>query len=227
MAARFPGTALMSPPESDAPGPAPLSATEARILGSLVEKEATTPEAYPLTANAVQLACNQKNNREPILELEAGEVGHALRELESRGLVQSVHGARAQRYEHRLSAVYSLTRQQQALVSVLLLRGPQTAAELLTRCERLNGPRELEDARQQLERLIQRGLAVNLGRGAGQREDRYMHLLGGPVSPELLAAAAPRAASPARSSLEARVEALEAEVVELRDQVRRLLAPAD
>src|SRR5688572_29273170 len=116
----------MCPADNDATPQ--LTATEARILGSLVEKEATTPEAYPLTANAVQLACNQKNNREPILELEAGEVGHALRELESRGLVQSVHGARAQRYEHRLSAAYSLTRQQQALVSVLLLRGPQTAA---------------------------------------------------------------------------------------------------
>lgn len=215
----------MTLPESNALPP--LSATEARILGSLVEKEATTPEAYPLTANAVQLACNQKNNREPILELEAGDVGHALRELETRGLVHSVHGARAQRYEHRLATAYSLTRQQQALVSVLLLRGPQTAAELLSRCERLNGPRELDDARQQLERLIQRGLAVNLGRGAGQREDRYMHLLCGPVSPELLATVAPRAASPARASLEARVETLEAELAELRGQVRRLLGEAD
>ncbi len=170
----------------------------------------------------MQLACNQKNNRDPVLELEAGEVGHALRELESRGLVHSVHGARAQRYEHRLSAGYSLTRQQQALVGVLLLRGAQTAAELMTRCERLGGPRDLDDTRQQLERLIQRGLAVNLGRGAGQREDRYMHLLCGPVSAELLAVST-RPASPARSSLEARVEALEAEVTELRDRLEKLL----
>jgi uncharacterized protein YceH (UPF0502 family) len=110
---------------------------------------------------------------------------------------------------------------------VLLLRGPQTAAELLTRCERLHGPRELDDARQQLDRLIQRGLAVNLGRGAGQREDRYMHLLCGPVSPDLVAAAATRSVSPAKASLEARVETLEAEVAELRDQVRRLLGEAD
>lgn len=207
--------------------PALLTATEARILGSLVEKEATTPEAWPLTANAVQLACNQKNNREPILELEAGEIGHALRELESRGLVHSVHGARAQRYEHRLDKVYSLTRQQQALVSVLLLRGPQTAAELMTRCERLAGPRDLDDTRQQLERLGQRGLVVNLGRGAGQREDRYMHLLCGPVAAEALANVAARPASPARASLEARVEALEAEMAELRDRLRRLLPDAD
>lgn len=214
----------MSAAESEAP--AALTATEARILGSLVEKEATTPEAYPLTANAVQLACNQKNNREPILELEAGEVGHALRELESRGLVHAVHGARAQRYEHRLDKAWSLTRQQQALVGVLLLRGPQTAAELMTRCERLNGPRDLEDTRVQLERLIQRGMAVNLGRGAGQREDRYMHLLCGPVSAEVLANVAARPASPARASLESRVEALEAELAELRDQVQRLLPGA-
>ena len=215
----------MSSADTDAT--AQLTATEARILGSLVEKEATTPEAYPLTANAVQLACNQKNNREPILELEAGEVGHALRELESRGLVHAVHGARAQRYEHRLDKAYSLTRQQQALVGVLLLRGPQTAAELLTRCERLAGPRDLDDTRQQLERLIQRGLAVNVGRGAGQREDRYMHLLCGPVSAEVLANVTARAPSPARASLEARVETLEAELAELRDQVQRLLPRAD
>ena len=120
-----------------ASAPEPLDAVQARILGALVEKEATTPEAYPLTANAVQLACNQKNNREPVLELEAGEIGHALRTLEQRGLVRSVHGARAQRYEHRLAAGYSVTLKQQALLSVLLLRGPQTASELLVRCERL------------------------------------------------------------------------------------------
>ena len=115
--------------DSDA-GLEPLSPTQARILGCLVEKEATTPEGYPLTANAVVLACNQKSNREPLMELEPGEVGHALRELETLGLIKSVHGARAQRYEHRFAAAYSVTGKQQALLSVLLLRGPQTAAEL-------------------------------------------------------------------------------------------------
>src|SRR5688572_7013188 len=118
----------MTEPQPESAGLPTLSALEARILGSLVEKEATTPDAYPLTANAVQLACNQKNGRDPVSEYEAGETGHALRELEGRRLVRSVHGARAQRYEHRLAEAYSLTRQQQALVSVLLLRGPQTAA---------------------------------------------------------------------------------------------------
>ncbi len=204
-----------------------LSPVEARILGSLVEKEATTPEAYPLTANAVQLACNQKNGREPVMELEAGEVGHALRELEGRRLVRSVHGARAQRYEHQLAAAYSLTRQQQALVSVLLLRGPQTAAELQSRCERLAAIRDGEEARQLLERLIQRGLAVNLGRGAGQREDRFMHLLCGPVDAADFAAAPARPA-PARGSevLETRVATLEIELARLRERLDRL-APED
>lgn len=210
----------MTSEESTPAAPAPLSPVEARILGSLVEKEATTPEAYPLTANAVVLACNQKTNREPVLELEAGEVGHALRELESRGLVRSVHGARAQRYEHRFATAYSLTQPQQAIASVMLLRAPQTVAELLARCERLATLRDLDDVRAVLERLQQRGLAVNLGRGPGQREDRYMHLLCGPVSAEQFPAPARAAAASAdRGGLEARVAALEAEVQWLRAQL--------
>ncbi|MFY2763467.1 YceH family protein [Arenimonas sp. MALMAid1274] len=216
----------MTDETTPAPGPAPLTAVEARILGSLVEKEATTPEAYPLTANAVVLACNQKSNREPVLELEPGEVGHALRDLEGRGLVRSVHGARAQRYEHRMATAYSLTLPQQAVASVLLLRGPQTVAELLARCERLATLRDLEEVRTVLERLQQRGLAINLGRGPGQREDRYMHLLCGPVSPEDLPPARAPAAASDRSTLEHRVAALEAEVSWLRAQVARLLPDA-
>jgi uncharacterized protein YceH (UPF0502 family) len=202
-----------------------LSPVEARILGCLIEKQATTPESYPLTANAVQLACNQKNNREPVMELAAGEVGHALRELEGRGLLRSVHGARAQRYEHRFASVYSVTTRQQALLSVLLLRGPQTLAELHARSERLAEPADLDEVKQTLERLITRtpALVVNLGRAAGQREDRYMHLLGGPVSAADFASAADDAAAPSkRGALEARVEALEAEVESLRRELDAL-----
>jgi uncharacterized protein YceH (UPF0502 family) len=201
-----------------------LSAIEARILGSLVEKEATTPENYPLTANAVVLACNQKNNREPVMDLQPGAVGHALRELVDRRLARYVEGARAQRYEHRLAESYSITRQQQALLSVLLLRGPQTAAELHARCERLatfEGPEQVRDI---LERLITRSpaLAVNLGRGTGQREDRYMHLLCGPVSAEQFAVVAKTASTQARSGLEARIDALEASVAALQVEVDAL-----
>src|SRR5688500_14878772 len=105
--------------------PATLSAIEARILGCLVEKQATTPETYPLTENAVLVACNPKTNREPVMELAVGEVGHALRELTGRGLVRVVDGARARRYEHKFATSYSVTSRQQALLAVLLLRGPQ------------------------------------------------------------------------------------------------------
>ncbi len=201
-----------------------LSAIEARILGSLVEKEATTPENYPLTANAVVLACNQKNNREPVMDLQPGAVGHALRDLVDRRLARYVEGARAQRYEHRFAESYSITRQQQALLSVLLLRGPQTAAELHARCERLATFDGLEQVRDILERLITRSpaLAVNLGRGAGQREDRYMHLLCGPVSADQFAVAPKAASMSSRSSLEARVDALEASVAALQAEVDAL-----
>lgn len=217
--------------DDNAPAEVPqLTPVEARILGSLVEKEATTPEAYPLTANAVTLACNQKNNREPVLELPPGEVGHALRELESRRLVRSLHGARAQRYEHRLAEAYSLTRAQQALLALLLLRGPQTVAELHARSERLAKIADLEETRQVLERLAQRGITVNLGRGPGQREDRWMHQLCGPVA--LADLPPPR---PARSrddddaradAREARIAALEARMAALEAQVAELLAAA-
>src|SRR5918993_3660287 len=139
-----------------------------------------------LGAIAVLMACNQKNTREPVLELEPGEIGHALREMEGKGLVRAVHGARAQRYEHRFASSWSVTARQQAVLAALLLRGAQTLAELQVRSERLGGPGGLDDVRDALDRLAQRAppLVVNLGRAPGQREDRYMHLLSGPVSPE-------------------------------------------
>ena len=200
-----------------------LSAIEARILGCLIEKEATTPEVYPLTENAVVVACNQKTNREPVLELESGEVGHALREMTDKGLVRPVHGARAQRYEQRFAQYWSVTVRQQALLAVLLLRGPQTLAELHARSERLAAPTDIEDIRLTLERLMQRKptLVVNLGRAAGQREDRYMHLLCGPVSAADITVADATASSK-RGGLEARMDALEAEVETLRHELDAL-----
>jgi len=195
-----------------------LTAIEARILGSLIEKEATTPEQYPMTENAIVVACNQKTSREPVMELSPGEVGHALRRLEERKLVRSQHGARAQRYEHRFSEGFSVTRQQQAVLAVLLLRGAQTVNELLTRTERLAKFADADDLRHTLERLAQRepALLLCIGRSAGQREDRYMHLLCGPVDVEALRQAAPTGSASAGSladrvdQLEQRVAALEA-----------------
>ena len=187
-----------------------LSAIEARILGCLIEKEATTPEQYPLTLNAIHLACNQKTNREPIMELSLGEVGHCMRQLDPRNLVRSQHGARAERYEHRVNTVFSLTKQQQAVLCVLMLRGPQTLSELMTRTERLANFSDMDDVKHTLERLSQRDPALiePIARASGQREDRYVHLLCGPVDHSQLPA--PKSASAATSSaLEERIAQLE------------------
>ncbi len=197
-----------------------LDATEARILGCLVEKAATTPESYPLTLNAVVLACNQKTSREPVMELEPGAVGHALRQLEDRGVVRVVHGSRALRYEHRFDESYTLTPRQRALLCLLLLRGPQTLAELHARAERLAHLPTLDDVRDTLERLAQRSppMVVRLSRTAGQREDRFMHLLCGADAAQAAAAAqgAHSANDPAADpALEARVAALEARLAAL------------
>jgi len=203
----------------------PLTPIEARILGSLIEKEAITPEQYPMTENAIVVACNQKTSREPVMELSPGDVGHALRRLEERKLVRSQHGARAQRWEHRVAEAYSLTRQQQAVIAILLLRGPQTANELLTRTERMAKFADADDLRHTLERLASRepALVLCIGRGAGQREDRYMHLLCGPVDVDALRQAAP-AASGGGSALAERLEQLEQRVAALEAELARRAA---
>ncbi len=197
-----------------------LDAVEARILGCLVEKEATTPDAYPLTLNSLVLACNQKTSRDPVTNLEPGEVEHALRRMEVRGLVNSSHSARAGRYAHRMEAVLSLTRQQTALLALLMLRGPQTLHELLSRSERWVKFEGIEDVQHALERLAARepAFTVKLPRGSGQREDRYGHLLCGPLSEAQLAAAAkPSSASVSADdrALSERIEALEVRIAAL------------
>lgn len=158
-----------------------LSASEARIVASLVEKEATTADTYPLTLNAIVVACNQKTAREPVLQLEPGEVGHALRQLETRGWVKSQYAARADRYAHRVDAKLGLSRAHTALLALLMLRGPQTLNELLTRSERLAKFDSVDDVQYALVRLSQREVPLVrlLARQGGQREDRYAHLLSG------------------------------------------------
>jgi len=200
----------------------PLNASEVRILGCLIEKQATTPESYPLTLNSLVLACNQKTSREPLMNLEPGEVGHALRLLEGRGMVQLVMGSRADRWEHRLDKALQLTPPQLALVGLLLLRGPQTANELLTRSTRLCAFDDTEDLLHQLERLIGRELASRLPRQPGQREERFMHLLGTPADLEVLLAGQAAPAPLAEGSTTARIEALEARIAELEARLERL-----
>ncbi|PPU74239.1 MULTISPECIES: YceH family protein [Xanthomonas] len=204
-----------------------LDTAQARVLGCLIEKEATTPDAYPLTVNAAQVAANQKTAREPVLTLQTGVVHHALRQLETLGLVRQQFSSRAERYEHRLGSVLDLTRQQVALIGLLLLRGPQTLGELHTRSERLARFNDADDVRHHLERLVQRGLAAQLPRAGGQREDRYAHLLSGALDLEALQAAAARAAPAARggadsSELETRVQVLEEQLQDLRAQLAEL-----
>ena len=205
-----------------------LSAAQARALGCLIEKEATTPDAYPLTVNAAQVAANQKTAREPVMALSAGDVHHALRQLETLGLARQQYSSRAERYEHRAGAALDLTRQQLAILGLLLLRGPQTLNELLTRSERLVRFQDVEELRHHLERMIQRGMAVQLPRASGQREDRYMHLLGGPVDLQALAeqyrSAPSSGGSSANPALESRVQQLETTVAELQEQLAALRA---
>ncbi|WRL49159.1 DUF480 domain-containing protein [Luteimonas sp. R10] len=208
-----------------------LSPEESRVLGCLVEKEATTPDIYPLTVNAAQAAANQKTARDPMMALDPGTVHHALRQLEQKGLAKQVFSTRAERYEHRVGACFSLPQQQVVLLALLLLRGPQTVHELLARSERLCGFSDAEDVRHHLDRLGQRqpALAVLVPRGLGQREDRYAHLLSGPVDTDAIAARAPAraAAETPASTVEARLLALEAGMAELREQIAKLRAGSD
>ncbi|TWI02847.1 hypothetical protein IP90_01946 [Luteimonas cucumeris] len=202
-----------------APIPALLSAIEARILGCLAEKEATTPDAYPLTLNSLVVACNQKTSRDPVMNLNPGEIEHALRQMEVRGLVKSQYTARAGRFAHRMEAVFDLTRQQAVLLALLMLRGPQTLHELLGRSERWVRFEGVEDVQHALDRLAARepAFAVRLPRGSGQREDRYAHLLCGAVTvagPSDAASAPPRTSS-ADHALQERIDALETRVAAL------------
>lgn len=224
------GTAIDSP--DDAPAqtglPPQLTAMEARILGSLVEKAATTPDVYPLTLNNVVLACNQKTAREPTMNLNAGDVGHALRQLEVRGLVKSEYGARSERYLHRIERVLDLTPAQTCLLSLLFLRGPQTLHELLARSERQHRFADIDDVRHTLERLAERepSMVRRLPRGNGQREDRYAHLFcGEPAMPERSVDTSSRAHDgDAMDALLARLEALEARVAALESGRAALMA---
>ncbi len=209
--------------ESRSEAAATLTPTEARVLGSLIEKAATTPDVYPLTLNNLLLACNQKTAREPIMALSQGEVGHALRQLEPRGFVKSEYGARSERYQHRVERALDLTPAQSCLIGLLFLRGPQTLHELLARSERMHAFAGADDVRHALERLAEREtpLVRRLPRGPGQREDRYAHLLcGEPVLTERHDAPTHDAApSPdVIDALLARIDALEARVAALEAQ---------
>ncbi|WP_122745180.1 YceH family protein [Pseudomonas viridiflava] len=201
-----------------------LTSTEVRILGCLIEKQATNPETYPLTLNALVLACNQKTSRDPVMNLTQDQVGQSLRALEGQGLTRLVMGSRADRWEHKVDKGLELVPAQVILTGLLLLRGPQTVNELLTRSNRMHDFEDAEQVVHQLERLIARGLATLIPRQAGQREDRYMHALGNPE--DLQALLAQRQNAPDRSTATGasneRIEELEARVAALEERLARL-----
>jgi uncharacterized protein YceH (UPF0502 family) len=158
-----------------------LTHEEQRVLGCLLEKQRTTPDAYPLTLNALRLACNQQTNRDPVMDLDEARLREALERLSRRRWVRyaSGQGSRAPKYRHLLDEALGIEAPEQALLAVLLLRGPQTPGELKARSERLHPAGDLGALHATLERLADRGLVRSIGRRAGQKEERWQHMLGG------------------------------------------------
>jgi hypothetical protein len=201
-----------------------LSVVEARVLGALIEKEINTPEYYPLSLNA----CNQKSSREPVMELSEADVRTALFELDQLGLVRTIAESRATKFEHRVRDVLNLRRDEVAVMCLLLLRGPQTSAELRARTERMYSFDDNAAVMATLERLATRDepLTQLMQRQPGAREARWAHLLSGPVSDAAQVSGA--AASPKQqrsgsetggASLAQRVEALEEMVFSLEQRL--------
>ena len=198
----------------------PLSASEARVLGTLIEKARTVPDSYPLTLNSLVLGCNQKTSREPLMNLSEREVVLALEELRELGLALEAHGARVPRFEHNMQRGLPVPEQSAVLLGLLLLRGPQTAGELRLNAERWYRFADISSVEGFLEELQERSiekggpLVLCLPRAPGAREQRWAHLLCGPV--DLAALAAGQDPLPGQGALVQRVEALEQEVAELR-----------
>jgi len=201
-----------------------LNEVEVRVLGSLIEKDITTPDYYPLSLNALVNACNQKSNRDPVMTLDEDAVRDALSSLQEKRLAGPASGAdsRVTKYEHRLQEVFNFDRREMAVLCVLLLRGPQTPGELRGRTERMYKFEALEDVQSTLQKLMQREppLAKILPRQPGTKEARYAHLLSGDVQAW---EAAPAAAAAAGSSDNSeRIARLEEEVANLRREVADL-----
>ena len=199
-----------------------LTEIETRVLGSLIEKDITTPDYYPLSLNALVNACNQKNNREPVMTLDESAVRDALGTLQEKRLAGPASGAdsRVTKFEHRLQEVYNFDRREIAILCVLLLRGPQTPGELRGRTDRMYHFDALEDVVSTLDRLAHREppLTAVLPRQPGTKESRYMHLFSGEPPADLSVARAPSPVT-AGNSTNDRVAALEEEVSQLRAEL--------
>ncbi|MBJ4955595.1 YceH family protein [Salmonella enterica subsp. enterica serovar Goldcoast] len=207
-----------------------LTTTEARVIGCLLEKQVTTPEQYPLSVNGVVTACNQKTNREPVMNLSEADVQDQLDNLVKRHFLRTVSGFgnRVTKYEQRFCnsefGNLKLSAGEVALITTLLLRGAQTPGELRSRASRMYEFSDMAEVESTLEKLATREdgpYVVRLAREPGKRESRYMHLFCGEVDESLALADEPQAAS---EDLQARVEALETEVAELKQRLDSLLA---
>lgn len=204
--------------------PAMLTDLEARIFGALMEKQLTTPDAYPLTLNSLVLACNQKTSREPVTNLESGEVQRCVSQLQDKKWIDVDYGSRAHRYDQRLTRVLGLDKAAQALLNIMLLRGPQTLAELHTRTQRMFDFASLETVEEKLDQLCAKThpIIVRIARQAGQREDRYMHLLCGKPDLEAINAMGSATKKTSSGELEERVEKLEQQLDRLQRQFAKL-----
>ena len=216
------------PPTAPAPSACPtLTTDEARVLGALIEKQLTTPEYYPLTLNALIAACNQKNNRDPLMTLDESAVALALESLRDKKLAWQVSlaGNRVPKYRHSFADVYRVPDECVPLLAELLLRGPQTAAELRTRAGRMHAYGDLAAVEALLQGLADHGegpFAVKLAREAGRREARWAQLLCGPVAAS--AAAGEPAPAQVLTSAGSRLDRLEQEVADLKTQLAGLQA---
>ena len=200
-----------------------VDAVEIRVLGCLIEKQRTTPDTYPLTLNALRLACNQSTNRDPVVDYDEETIRDALQRLWRKewARLASGQGSRAVKYRQLVQETLGLGDDEVSILCVLMLRGPQTPGELKQRTDRLYPFETLADVEETLVRLVARDLAVRLDRRPGQKEERYTQLLGGDVDLDPAAtsgAAEPRRAL-ARDPLEERVAALEAEVATLKAEL--------
>lgn len=201
----------------------PLSLLETRVLGTLVEKQHTVPDSYPLTLNALVTGCNQKTSRSPVMEATDAEVQAAIDSLKRANLVIESSGSRVARYSHNMDAVLKVPSQSVAILTALMLRGPQTPGELRINCDRMHRFADLSALQGFLDELAARpagALVMELPRQSGARENRWAHLLSGTPAPESVSVEATRKGDQGR--LEERVARLEAEVAELRAALEKL-----
>ncbi len=202
-----------------------FDATEARVMACLMEKQLTTPNNYPLSMNSLLLACNQKTNRVPVMNLTEGEVGHTVNQLEARKLVGVDYGGRATHVTHRVMTEFDIDRKQQAVLAVLMVREPLTLNDIKTKTGRMADFSGVDEVMAVIESLIERDqpLVIRIPKGPGSREDRFTHLLCGEVDVSIPLSKV-KASGTSRNEQTSRLDELEARVAQLEAQIQQLLS---